>query len=251
MEFADFREYTAGDDLRYVDWNTAARFGRHYLKLYTEEQDLLLLCVVDCSAGMDFGRPTKLRAASAICAAAGVVTLSRFDRMQLQTVPGFAKPHAARVQRGRAAVPRLLSTLNGLEPGGRADTANSMAVAAAQLRGVGIALLAGDLLEEDWQLGVRALLSRGFEVCVAHVLSREEMDPEISGDVRLIDSETGEAREMSVTPALMARYRERLQAFLADAGGFCRRFGVGYHLTVSDTLSEQEVLRVLRGMGLV
>src|SRR5690349_22866742 len=83
VEFADFRQYVAGDDLRFIDWNLFARMERLYLKLFLEEEDLHFYALIDASASMEFGEPTKLQYAKQLAASLGLIGLCRADRVKI------------------------------------------------------------------------------------------------------------------------------------------------------------------------
>ena len=121
----------------------------------------------------------------------------------------------------------------------------------AKPRQPGVAVLLSDFFDPEWQEGVKALLARGFQVGLVHVLEQEEMNPSLRGDLRIIDSETGEAKEMSVNPGLLSRYQQALAAFRADVETFCRRYGLDYFFTVSNDPFENVILQTMRRGGIL
>ena len=116
VEFADFRNYVPGDDLRFIDWNTYARLDRLFLKLFLEEEDLHFYALIDASPSMDFGTPTKLQYAKQLAAALGFIGLVRADRVRIETL-GQSLRQRGPVLRGRKSVWRMLDYLTGIEPG--------------------------------------------------------------------------------------------------------------------------------------
>lgn len=250
IEFADYREYLPGDDLRYVDWNTAARLGRMYLKLFVEEEDLFLALLVDTSRSMGFGEPTKLEFAARIAASLGYIGLANYDRVLVQPyAESLTQPLPP--QRGKAGAAPLFRCLETLSPEGRTSLDRSLTRFAAATKQRGLAVLLSDLLDPGWQAGLKALLARGHQVAVVHVLSPDELHPDLTGDLRIIDSETGAATEMSVSPQLLARYHAALDAFCVDAASVCRRYGVDYLRASSADSWEDTVLKALRRIGLI
>jgi len=247
VEFCDYRAYGVGDDLRYVDWNIYGRLDRLHVKLFVDEEDLCLHLIVDASASMNFGSPTKLDSARRIAAALGFVGLVNLERVGV----GALRDRVAEgwpPTRGRNQVPSLLDFLDRVEPSGGTSLNEGLTNYAARSRQSGLAVILSDLLDPaGYESGVRALLERRFDVHLVHVLSPEEMNPELAGDLRLVDSETGEMRELSMDGDAVRAYRERLRQFLDRAETFCRTKEIGYHRIASDAPIEEFVLAQLRG----
>ena len=250
IEFADYREYMPGDDLRYVDWNTMARSEKMFLKLFVEEEDLYLALLLDNSKSMDFGTPNKLHYAVRLCAALGYIGLTNYDRVSIQPYAEDAG-RALPTQRGKGGVLPFFAYLNKIQPGGTSSFAASMRRFAATVKSKGVAIVVSDFFDPNWQDGLKSLLARGFQVAVLHTLSEDEIKPVLLGDLRIIDSETGESKEMSVNPQLMARYQQTFDAFCREIETFCHRYGIDYLRTSTATPFEDLVLKYLRRGGLV
>jgi uncharacterized protein (DUF58 family) len=246
VEFCDYRAYGVGDDLRYVDWNIYGRLDRLHVKLFVDEEDLCLHLIVDASASMNFGSPAKLACAVRLAAALGFVGLVNLERVGV----GVLRERVAEgwpPTRGRNQVTGLLDFLAAVEPAGGTSLNDGLGSYASRARQTGLAVVISDLLDPaGYESGVRALLERRFDVHLIHVLSPEEMNPELAGDLRLVDSETGEMRELSMDGDAVRTYRERLHQFLDRAEGFCRTKEIGYHRLVSDANVEEFVLGQLR-----
>src|SRR6476619_2250781 len=116
VEFADFRQYVPGDDLRFIDWNLFARLERLYLKLFLEEEDLHFYALIDTSSSMEFGEPTKLQYAKQLAAALGFIGLCRADRVKIESL-GTSRKQPGPALRGRSSLWRMLEYLNGIQPG--------------------------------------------------------------------------------------------------------------------------------------
>jgi uncharacterized protein (DUF58 family) len=250
IEFADYREYTPGDDLRYVDWNTVARLDKMFLKLFVEEEDLYLALLVDTSKSMDFGEPKKLHHAIRLAAALGYIGLSNYDRVSVQP---YAETLGAPLptQRGRGGVLPFFRYLEKMQADGKTTFSASLRRYAASVKQKGVAIVLSDFFDPHWQEGVKALLARGFQVALLHVLAPEEVTPNLVGDLRIIDSETGEAKEMSVSPPLLARYVQAFESFCGELESFAHRYGVDYLRTSTDFPFEDLVLKYMRQGGLV
>lgn len=245
VEFADYREYTFGDDLRYVDWNTVARLEKMFLKLFVEEEDLYLALLPDTSKSMDFGSPKKLHYAIRIAAALGYIGLANYDRVGVQPiseVPGVPLP----TQRGRSGVLPFFAYLEKLTPAGTTSLEGALRRFAATVRHKGVAVVISDFFDPGWPEGLKALLARGYQVTVLHVLAEEEILPTLVGDLRIIDCETGEAREMSVHPQLLTRYHQAFQSFCGELEHFCNRYGIDYLRTSTAVPFEDLILKSMR-----
>jgi uncharacterized protein (DUF58 family) len=250
VEFADYRAYLPGDDLRYVDWNTAARLEKLFIKLFIEEEDLYLALLIDTSQSMAFGEPSKLRCAARVAAALGYIGLSNYDRV---SVTAFAVDvqNQLPTQRGRGGVLPFFQFLNRLEPGGETSFSRALKAFAMQAKYRGVAIVLSDLFDRHWAQGLKSLLARGFQVALLHMLDVEEIAPTLKGDLRIIDCETGESKEMSVHPALLQRYQATLDAFCTEIETFCHRYGMDYLRISTAQPFEQIVLQYLRQGGLI
>jgi len=251
VEFADFRSYVPGDDLRFIDWNTYARLDRLFLKMFMEEEDLHFYALVDASPSMDFGEPTKLRYAKQLAAALGFVALVRGDRVKVQTL-GRASGLAAPVLRGRRSLWRMLDHLEGLQPEPSLSLADGVKQFCLQNSGKGIVVVISDLMDKaGYEAGLRYLLAQDFDIYVVHLLSAEELDPDLQGDLRLIDCEDGDVAEVTITGPLLTRYKETLGKFVASARDFCHRRGIVYLMARNQLPVDQLVTGYLRQRGLV
>lgn len=247
VEFADYRAYGAGDDLRYVDWNIYGRLDRLHVKLFVDEEDLCLHLVVDASASMSFGTPSKLHYATRLAAALGFVGLVNHERVGV----GILRNRVAEgwpPTRGRNQVVKMMDFLSHVQPAGRTSLNDGLGDYALRSREPGLVVIMTDLLDPGgFEHGVRALLERRFDVHVIHLLDPEEMNPTLAGDLRLLDSETGELRDLTMDGEAVRAYRERLYQFLERAETFCRTKEVGYHRVITDTPVEEFVVAQLRG----
>ncbi len=212
VEFSDYRPYGIGDDLRYVDWNIFGRLDRLHVKLFVDEEDLCLHLLVDASRSMEFGKPTKLEYAARLAAALGFVGLVNHERVGLGILRDRVTEGWSPV-RGRNQFPHLADFLSQVEADGATNLNNGLGNYARRAREPGLAVVISDLLDPaGFEAGLRALLERRFEVHVIHLLSAEELNPTLTGDLRLQDAETGEVREISIDGDALRGYRERCAA---------------------------------------
>lgn len=252
IEFADYRSYVAGDDLRQLDWNIYARLDRPTIKLLEDEQDLAVQLILDASASMDFpvgGEPAqhKLLYAKRIVAGLAYIALSKGDRLSLTALQagGAATWGGAR---GRGQVMPMLRFLQGIAGGGIADLDAALQNHALQQRRPGLTLLVSDMFSRAgaYRRGLDALLQRGHEVVIVHVLAPEELQPAVSGDLRLVDAETAQQQEVTVDSALLRLYERRLQAWRAGLRQHCRGRGAHYFPLETDRPWQQLLLRDMR-----
>lgn len=232
IDFADYREYTEGDDLRHLDWNVLARLGHAVVKTYQDEEDLPVHLLVDTSRSMSFGAPTKLEAAAKAALAVGQVALQAGDAV-FRHAPFQAAPRASGL-RGRAGLSRLgqwLGALDADSPKGLYDAVQAFLRSAPPS---GIVLLASDALDPAAPVAVKLLGDRGFEPWLVHVLSKIELDPDVEGDLLLVDSENGSERELTANSFSLESYRKSLDAHRDALAEACRRAGGRYGLLVAE-----------------
>src|SRR5688572_23942238 len=251
VEFADFRSYVPGDDLRSLDWNLYARLDKLIVKLFLEEEDLHFFTLIDASLSMEFGDPTKLHYAKQLAAALGFVGLIRTDRVRIETLgqPGHLR---APILRGRKSVWRMLEFLDGIEPGESVSLAAGIKNFCVRNPGKGIVVLITDLMDKHgYEPALRYLVGQRMDVYVIHVLSQEELDPDVKGDLKLVDCEDQDIAEITVSAPLLARYKSTLNAFVSGAQEFCNRRGMNYLLANNQTPVKDLIGSYLRRRGLV
>ena len=192
-----------------------------------------------------------MRCATQLAAALGFIGLVRGDRVRIETL-GQPLRRPAPVLRGRHSLWRMLAQLEAIEPGETTSLAEGVKNFCIRNPNKGILILIGDLMDKQgYASALRYLVAREMDVYVVQTLSAEEIEPAIKGDLRLVDSEDGDAAEITVSAPLLARYRQNLAAFVAEAKTFCNRRGMAYLLARNDLPVEQLVTRYLRTGGLV
>lgn len=249
IEFADHRNYVAGDDFRFVDWNVYQRFGRLLVRLYEEEEDLSIYFIVDCSSSMGFGGGEKFDQARRLCAALAYVGLANLDRV---TVVGVSDEVVARMAatRGKARIFKVFEFLTNLSPTGTTDLRESLKTFVAQHKRRGLAVLISDLYDPaGFEGGINVLRFNKFEPYVLHIVDPEEAHPKLRGDVRIYDCETGDERELTVTEPLLEKMSQAYQAYLQQIERFCASRQVPYFAADVKTPFDELVLRVFRRGG--
>jgi len=250
VEFADYRSYTPGDDLRYLDWNAYARLQRLFLKLFVEEEDLHVYLLLDASRSMAFGQPAKFAWAMQAVAALSYIALCAGDRVQLF---GHAegRGEASQMFRGRGAATDLFAWLQELSPDGA--TALSAAVRGLQAMSPapGITFLISDLLTPDWEQSLARLAAGRGDCCVLQVFSPEEFEPTARGDLKLVDAETEQTREITMGPRVLRQYREERDTFLHAVRKACHRYGFSYLFATTAEPVEEVILKSLRRLQVI
>jgi len=251
VEFADFRNYVPGDDIRFIDWNLYARLDRLFLKLFLEEEDLHFYALIDASTSMDFGDPSKLQYAKQFAAALGFIGLCRADRVKIEVI-GDSRKRPGPVLRGRRSLWRMLEYLDQVEAGRNVPLADGIKEFCLRNSGQGILVLISDLMDKSgYESALRFLLAQHLDVYVIHVLSPEELEPDVKGDLRLVDCEDQDIAEITVSRPLLDRYKRTLAAFIDGARDYCTRRGMTYLMTSTETPVETVVANYLRKRGLV
>src|SRR5207245_2857471 len=181
VEFADFRNYVIGDDLRFLDWNLYARLDKLFIRLFFEEEDLHFYILLDNSLSMDFGSPTKLQYARQIAAALGFIGLVNLDRVVIEAF-NDRLTQAMPAARGRRSLWRMMDFLQKIEPAGPSDLARSLRSFSLKFSGKGIVVLLSDFMDKGgYEEALRYLVARQLDIYVIQILSKEEIDPEIVG----------------------------------------------------------------------
>jgi uncharacterized protein (DUF58 family) len=246
VEFADYRDYALGDDLRQLDWNVFARLERLFVKLFVEEEDVTITLLIDASASMASGRPEKLLFAKRAAAALGYIGLASEDRVAVSALGGRASRRQTPL-RGSGRVFRLLSNLSAIQPSpGATDLVAAARHAAAQLHGRGVIVLMSDLLDPAADRVIRELAATRSELIVLHILSPDELDPALEGDLRLVDAESGQGVDVTADLATIDAYRTRLDQWKQSFADLAARRRASYVDLASDTPLNDLIFAELR-----
>jgi uncharacterized protein (DUF58 family) len=251
VEFADYRNYVVGDDLRFLDWNLYGRLDKLFIRLFLEEEDLHFYILLDNSLSMDYGTPSKLDYARKIAAALGFVGLVNLDRVMIEVFNNHIVQSLPPL-RGRRSLWRMMEFLEKLEPAGPSDLALSLRTFSLKCSGKGVVVLISDFMDKGgYEEALRYLVARQLDIYVLHVLSQEEIEPPVVGDLKLVDIEDADVAEITVNAALLDRYKKNLAAYRAGLAEFCSRRGVTYLFTSNQVPFERLIFTYLRQRGLV
>jgi len=257
VEFADHRNYTHGDDFRYLDWNLYGRLDRLFVKLYEEERELPVRIFLDASESMTFGQPPKFDFARQIAAAIGYVALCGFDRVSVIPFPDVpadagrgpeqASRGALRSVRGKKSSMQFFRNINALTASGAADFNQALRRGALEAKQSGVAVVLSDFLDPaGYETGLTALIGRGFQVNAVQILAPEELNPTTYGDLRLVDSETGSLQEVTFGKYRLKAYQQTVQNYIQRLREFCQPRGISFFSVGSDASLEQLLLKQLR-----
>jgi uncharacterized protein (DUF58 family) len=251
VEFADYRRYVAGDDLRFLDWNIYARLNQLFLKLFLQEEDMHVSLLLDQSRSMDWGAPNKWLYARRLAAAVAYIGLINFDRVSLYTYGNGLQKELTGV-RGRRLMFKVIEFLTTAECDGPGDLRAAARQFAIRHPQPGIVLLLSDFLDKaGYEEGFRFLLGRNYDLYAVQMLSPEEIEPAIVGDLRLTDVEDDDVAEVTVSRALINRYKQNLQAYCGQLKEYCTRRGMTYLFTSTAVPFDQIVLSYFRKRGLL
>ncbi|HOB74172.1 MAG TPA: DUF58 domain-containing protein [Phycisphaerae bacterium] len=251
VEFADYRNYVVGDDLRFLDWNIYGRLERLFIKLFFEEEDLHVNVLVDMSKSMDFGNPSKSLYARRVAAAIAYIGLVNYNRVSLVAFSDQYGPEMVGV-RGRRLIHQVLGHLSDLQADGAGNLSAACRQFAIRHPQRGVVLVLSDFMDKGgYETGLRYLIGRHYDLYVIQMLSPEEIEPNLNGDLRLRDVEDGDFAEVTISRALINRYKQNLNAYCSQLRDFCTRRGVTYMFTSTAVPFDQLVLNYLRRRGLL
>lgn len=250
VEFSEHRDYSPGDDLRYLDWNVLARHNELLLKRFQEEQDLHVYLFLDCSRSMSFGEPSKFDFARQIIAALAYIALADLDRI---SICAFASEivETFPLTRGKDCVLSMLRFLDQLQPtGDRTHLRRSLDAFLHRQERAGLALVVSDLLDPDgFHEGVDRLRFHRYDPYLIHLYDMQEANPQVLGDVELVDRETGLAKKITVNERLLKQYRQAFAQFLESSREYAARHGMGYVQSSTEIPFDQLILRMMRHSG--
>jgi len=256
-EFSEHRDYRPGDDFRQIDWGAWGRLDRLFLKVFVEERDKTLSILVDSSASMGSGGPghtaeaSKFDQARRLAAALAWVGLGDLNRVGLGLVSDRLVQWHSPV-RGRNQAMGLFRLLDAARPQGKTDLTTAFRQFAAHSKRPGLVVVISDFLQPGAGVdALRFLRHRHEEVLVAQVLDSSELDPQTIGDLRLVDVETGSAREVTLDARLLESYRRALQDLCEELSAWCRAQRGGRTLVRSDADLQPALLELFRRGGLV
>lgn len=244
MEFADHRAYSAGDDFRHIDWKAYQRLNRLLLRLFDEEQDLPIYLFIDTSRSM--AEPVKFDQARRVAAALCYIGLAHLDRVTILPF-GAGLGDESMPGRGKGRIFRVFELLERMQSAGPTDLREAFKQFASRGRQQGLAVVISDFLDPSgFEPGLKTLAAMGHDVFVVHVASQSDRDPGALGEARFVDMETGDLRDIEVTPALAEAYRGAWQSHADELERFCGRYDLGYVRAAAEEPFEDIILKTFR-----
>ena len=234
VEFADYREYMLGDDIRRIDWNLYSRFEKYFIKLFTDERQMHVHIYIDCSGSMGKVNPNKGAYAIAVAAAIGYLAIHNMDKVSYHLIKGSKAENPFGTIVGKRAFFRAMTTLEQIEFTDEADISSAIVGDPNVGTGDGMSVIISDFFSDnDWKKGVDYLVYKKNQVLLAQVYSPDELDPSYTDRVHLIDSEStdmGDSKNMKIriNKSMQLAFREAVAAFLADISDFCKRRDAGF-----------------------
>jgi len=250
VEFADYREYTPGDDLRRIDWNLFSRFDKYFIRLFTDERQMHNQILIDGSASMDDG-DGKAEYALKTAAALGYLSVQGMDRTSMKLITGDVLRNIGQRITGKESFYGTVSELESLEFAGDADIGAAIKNSQELGHDDGLTVLISDFFtESDWKQAVDYLLYKKREVVLIQVLTPAEVNPDYFGRMQLLDAEASFADDkknmrMRITKNEYQAYLQALADYLGDMEQFCRSRNVGYVRVNTANPIEKDLLNQL------
>jgi uncharacterized protein (DUF58 family) len=249
VEFSDFREYVHGDDFRRIDWNAYGRFDKFFIKLFMEEREALINVFIDSSKSMNFGEPSKSTLALRLAAAFSYIALNNLDRVCINTLKS-KELKSTEALSGKLMLQRVLSYLKNIELEGTTDINASIIKKDFKSKGVSI-ILSDFFTDKGIADAVKYLTYKKQEVILIHILSSEELEPNYYGQVKLVDSETKEDRNIILNPSIMKAYKKQLAAFKNGLREVAAKYGAVYIEASSEESVDKIILEKFARSGIV
>ena len=249
IEFADHRRYSIGDDFRYIDWNVYGRIDRLLLRLFEEEEDLHIYILLDASKSMRIGNPLKLHYAMQVTAALTYIGLGNLDRVGI--VPFSDRLHEPLPPaRGKRRIFSVLEFLRGVEVGGLTQLGSCMDQFVHRYKRRGLAVVISDFYDpRGFEEGINELRYHKFEPFVLQVFDPKEASPSLHGDLTLVDCETGETKEITISRSLLEAYKQEHEKYMNELSQYCTARAIPYFRTTTQVPFDELILKIFRQGG--
>lgn len=239
VEFSDFREYAYGDDLRRVDWNAYGRFEKLFVKLFMEEREAMVNIFLDCSKSMDFGSPKKSILGIQLAAAIGFLALNNMDRLCINLLKKDTIV-SSNLLGGRGQFDACAAFLDNVQFEG--TTNMDKAIKLKRFGGRGLTLILSDFFTQgSMEDLLKYLMFYKQDIVLVHILSPQELNPELQGQIRLKDSETGEMVDVDITSSVYDKYQQTLSNFKSSLKEMAKKYD-GAYVAISSNDSLEKIL---------
>ena len=257
VEFADFREYQLGDDIRRIDWNLYSRFEKYFIKLFTDERQMHVQIYLDCSGSMGKVNPKKGAYAVGVAAALGYLAIHNMDKVSYHLIKGNVAENPFGTLVGKNAFFRAMNTLDQIEFADEADISTAVLGNPNTGTGDGLTVIISDFFSDsDWKKAVDYLLYKKKQILLVQVFSPDELDPSYTDRVNLIDSESTDMADpknmkLRINKSMQIAFKEAVAAFYADIRDFCKRRDAGFIALDCEKPIEKELFSELLKRGIV
>lgn len=257
VEFADYREYMLGDDIRRIDWNLYSRFEKYFIKLFTDERQMHVQIYLDCSGSMGKVNPKKGAYAVGVAAALGYLAIHNMDKVSYHLIKGNVAENPFGTLVGKNAFFRAMNTLDQIEFADEADISSAVLGNPNTGTGDGLTVIISDFFSDsDWKKAVDYLLYKKKQILLVQVFSPDELDPSYTDRVNLIDSESTDMADpknmkLRINKSMQIAFKEAVAAFYADTRDFCKRRDAGFIALDCEKPIEKELFSELLKRGIV
>ncbi len=257
VEFADYREYMLGDDIRRIDWNLYSRFEKYFIKLFTDERQMQVQIYIDCSGSMGKVNPNKGAYAIGVAAAMGYLAIHNMDKVSYHLIRGDKAENPFGTIVGKTAFFRAMKTLDQTEFDGDVSISKAIIGNPSTGTGDGLTIVISDFFsDEDWKKGIDYLVYKKKQILLMQVFSPDELDPTYTDRINLIDAEAtdlADSRNMKlrINKSMQQAFREAVIAFYDDIGNFCKKRGAGFMALDCEKPIERQLFSELLKRGTV
>lgn len=257
VEFADFREYVLGDDIRHIDWNLYSRFEKHFIKLFVDERQMATQIFMDCSASIFKADNQKAAFMLKAAASIGYLSIHSMDKVSFYTMHEARSDNISGLITSKDAFYRSLIKLEDIEFTGDVDIERAIISTPSIGSNDGLTVIISDFLtDSNWKKAVDYLLFKKREVLLIQILSEEDINPKFSGRMRLLDMEAIDVLDdrnlrIKITKGHLQAYQEALKDFREDIKSFANKRGVHFISVLSDERIEKFIFQRLAMIGTV
>ena len=257
VEFADYREYMLGDDIRRIDWNLYSRFEKFFLKLFTDERQMHTQIFIDCSASMGRDMPEKANYTLGVAAALGYLSVHNMDKVSFRLIRGAATENKFGTIVGKRAFFDAISTLESLEFDGESDLYGAITSCPNIGSNDGLTVIISDFFtDSDWRRAVDYLCFKKKQVLLIQVLTPDEIDPLYDGRMNLIDTEAlgledAKNLRLNINKSHHLAYAEALADIKEELRSFCASRGADFISVSTEYPSEKMLFKELLKVGIM
>lgn len=257
VEFADYREYMLGDDIRRIDWNLYSRFEKFFLKLFTDERQMHVQIFLDCSASVGKEDPKKGEYAVAIASALGFLAVHNMDKMSFNMIKGDKAENPYGTIVGKTSFFRAISELEKVEYEGDSNLEKAITTCPNTSSGDGLTVIISDFFtDSDWKKAVDYLVYKKRQVLLVQIMTPDEIEPVYDGRLNLIDSEAEDLidprnMKLKITRSHQLAYEEAMKDFRADLKSFCVSRGADFICIDTDKSVEKTLFGELLKVGIM